>query len=143
MDIAEFLLARIAEDEAAARAATPGSWGSEFGGVCLAVSPFTTIAAVADLNLIGIEGYTYGPELEERANADHIARWDPARVLAECEAKRRIVTEIYPELDLDNDTLNYEFGATRADPEDVLRLLALPYADHPDYKPEWSPPAKV
>lgn len=41
-------------------------------------------------------------------------------------------------------------GIAAADPEgayitgtftawDVLRLLALPYAQHPDYQPEWSP----
>ena len=47
--------------------------------------------------------------------------WRPERILAECEAKRRIVErwrELHP---------------------DVLRLLALPYADHADYQQEWRP----
>lgn len=49
----------------------------------------------------------------------------PARVLIECEVKRRIV-------------------ALHAHQEgfftpDELRALALPYADHPDYRQEWRP----
>jgi hypothetical protein len=61
-------------------------------------------------------------------SAAHVARHDPARVLAECEAKRRIV---------DSEGSPYVEGhvpATR-----TLRFLALPYADHPDYRQEWKP----
>lgn len=60
----------------------------------------------------------------EIAYAVHIARHDPARILAECEAKRAIVA--YDHVDL----------ATYID---MTRLLALPYADHPDYREEWRP----
>jgi hypothetical protein len=49
----------------------------------------------------------------------------PARVLAECEAKRRIV-------ELMSDEVEYVVYS-----DDVLRALALPYADHPDFRPEW------
>jgi hypothetical protein len=52
----------------------------------------------------------------------------PARIHAECEAKRRIVG-LHP---CDN------CGAA-FDPCETLRLLALPYADHPDYREEWRP----
>lgn len=68
----------------------------------------------------------------EPGDADHIARHDPARALAEVEAKRRIVE-------------GYRYLA--ADPElqrqawtFALRCLALPYADHPDYADEWQLP---
>ncbi len=54
----------------------------------------------------------------------------PARVLAECAAKRGIV-EIQ-RTDLVDDPEDW-----RAD--EILRLLALPYADHPAYRPEWRP----
>jgi hypothetical protein len=47
-----------------------------------------------------------------------------SRLLAECEAKRRIVEDA-----TDVPTISMRR---------VLRLLALPYADHPDYKPEWA-----
>jgi hypothetical protein len=79
---------------------------------------------------------------EDRA---HIARWDPARVLAECEAKRRIVA-------IHARDYGHECPGEGEDPImipagwygsdgcrdcDVLRLLALPYASHPDYREEW------
>lgn len=52
-----------------------------------------------------------------REDATHILRHDPARVRADVDAKRRI---------LDQDP-----------PRETLALLALPYADHPDYRSEW------
>ncbi|MFE2712261.1 DUF6221 family protein [Streptomyces mirabilis] len=63
---------------------------------------------------------------EDRA---HIARHDPARVLREIEAKRRIVDR-YAWLREHGDT-----GGTAW----VLPLLALPYADRPGYREEWRP----
>lgn len=64
----------------------------------------------------------YGPAMA------HIAKWDPARVVAECEAKRALVQF----LDLDDDA-----GEGRYVAERVLALLALPYADHPEFRQEW------
>lgn len=55
-----------------------------------------------------------------------------ARVLSECEAKRRIVEAATWEMK-DGSRVAYELD------EDTLRLLALPYADHPDYRDEWRP----
>lgn len=61
------------------------------------------------------------------------------RVLAEVAAKRRIVDEC---------TYTGAGGETfvvcagpggDVDGESVLRLLALPHADHPDYREEWKP----
>ncbi len=74
--------------------------------------------------------------------------FDPARVLADCSAKRGIVlacraarpaTEFLgsrpPGMD--------DFPLTPADQHQlaavVLGLLALPYAGHRDYRPEWRP----
>lgn len=67
--------------------------------------------------------------------ADHIARHDPARVTREIGAKRRI-------LELFDDRIaspgEQECRQARPDwAEDILRLLALPYAEHPDYRAEW------
>jgi hypothetical protein len=59
----------------------------------------------------------------------HIATWDPARVLAECNAKRRIVER-------------YAFLLEHGDSGDarwVLPLLAEPYADRPGYQENWRP----
>ncbi len=58
----------------------------------------------------------------------------PARVLAECEAKRRIVQDI-------GNALTYRCvpGGPPASGELPLPLRALSavYADHPDYREEW------
>lgn len=66
------------------------------------------------------------------------------RLLAECEAKRRIVTEVHYD-GRDGDYVE-PWCATCSDDEDLvylpchtLELLALPYADHPDYRDEWRP----
>lgn len=68
--------------------------------------------------------FTWAPE------AKHIIRHDPARVLREIDAKRRVLREYercgpktqgYP-------GLRY-----------AVRCLALPYADRPGYKESWRP----
>jgi len=59
---------------------------------------------------------------------------DPARVLAECEAKRQIVALHKSEPGQHPDFCGHDL---RELPCPTLRLLALPYADHPDYLPEW------
>lgn len=63
------------------------------------------------------------------ADRDHIARWDPARVLAEVDAKRR-------QLDAFDE---YGTHDTWDLIDTTLRLLAIPYAGHPDYQKEWAP----
>ncbi len=82
--------------------------------------------------------------------AGHIARHDPARVLREVAAKRRIM-ELHQE-GLSND---FPMGVEPAEgdilcmtcddralkqyyPCPTLRLLALPYADHADYRADWA-----
>ncbi len=68
------------------------------------------------------------------APAGHIVRWDPARVLDEVAAKRRIINEAeryIPELD-HGDNGEWALGM-------VVRVLALPYAGRPGYRKEWAP----
>jgi hypothetical protein len=76
--------------------------------------------------------------------APHIARNDPARVLREVEAKRRIValhatpceeciSGEYVTVDNVDVPEQYQ-GDCR-----TLRLMALPYADRPGYRQEWRP----
>jgi hypothetical protein len=123
--LTEFLLARIAEDEAMATAAVDGgglNWTVQYGG-----------CRIED-DLGSVVVYDEGSPTEDEAA--HIARWDPARVLAECEAKRRIVK--LHEIDWRDDRIcglcerNYSF------PCPTVRALTLPYADHPDFQQEWA-----
>lgn len=68
-----------------------------------------------------------------------VGAWPAARVLAEVEAKRRIVDALDSLSDMGVDsTSDYAQGATAAWRE-ALRLIAFPYADHPDYREEWRP----
>jgi len=61
---------------------------------------------------------------------------DQQRVARECEAKRRIV-EMWMAYGREG-IGDWRDGYTAA-LEDVVGFLALPYADHPDYNPEWRP----
>lgn len=88
MTLTEFLLARIAEDEAAAEGDPHASYCEERGCTCGAGTTTT-------------------------------------RVLAECEAKRRIILALCDD---------YEEPSPS-----VLRTLAGIYADHPDYDEAWRP----
>jgi hypothetical protein len=116
MTLTEFLLARIAEDEAVARAAAGESAYPHYGDTAA-----EEVVAMAEGEGCALEG------------TQHFARWLPARVLAECEAKRQIV-EYAEYLAVDPDESGYSDGTSgRGAMERVLRFLALPYADHPDY----------
>lgn len=66
----------------------------------------------------------------------------PDRVLAECEAKRRIVevarenvrVEALEHGDKPRDDAHFD---SWCDVDEILRALATPYADHPDFHEEW------
>jgi hypothetical protein len=75
------------------------------------------------------------------ATLAHAARWDPARVLAEIDAKRRIIDAIERRLDRREPDGGWESAGAETDgmADTTLRLLALPYADRPGYRSEWAP----
>jgi hypothetical protein len=80
------------------------------------------------------------------AHAAHIAEHDPARVLREIDAKRRIVECHEPWVAGNGDTICGRCGREHIDgrpgghfPCQTLRLLALPYSDRDGYRAEWAP----
>ena len=124
-DLDGFLLARIAEDQriaaAAARAAGREEWSA---GDLPASGPLPGGAAA------------------------HVARYDPARVLAECAARRRLVLacrDTGPDLHFLGSRPRglADFPLPPSDRHQLaaltLALLALPYAAHPDYRQQWRP----
>lgn len=143
MTLTEFLLERIAEDEAVARAASADlapNWWEKSEHARVYAGDWDWVVQGGEIEA--------GPNLRRDPLA-HIARHDPARVLAECDAKVRIVeihsefTEYYPDgsggvgcyaCDHDRD-----YGFIPSGHCTTLCALALPYADHPDYLPEWKP----
>ncbi|MCT2591120.1 DUF6221 family protein [Streptomyces sp. N2-109] len=140
-DLTAFLRARLDEDEAVARKAKPGPWRAD-GGSVYAAHPTDEVVDYARDN-----------------SAPHIARHGPARVLREVEAKKRMVTAYEYALEMktanaanyqawvNNDAPPYPEAAEGTDEQrreipglaHALRLLTLPYADHPDYREEWLP----
>lgn len=118
LTLTDFLLARIAEDEEAGTAGE--QWDLSIGGQ----------------HDVAVQFWDYGET--------HIGY---RRFLAECEAKRRIVNMM--------DNLLQSFSAQNGGPgrglwhdvnrreqhhaNEVLANLALPYAEHPDFREEWRP----
>ncbi|QIP87619.1 hypothetical protein GLX30_30365 [Streptomyces sp. Tu 2975] len=153
-DLVAFLRARLDEDEAIARGtARPLNWHQGPGDddpewvsdeMVLMWPPEFHTPYEQDKHWRGLTADPAGL-------AAHIARHDPARVLVEVEAKRRILDEhqegtlgcavcAAPE-DFDEDSEgNAEWSrAAKWWPCPTLRLLALPYAYHPEYREEWRP----
>jgi len=149
-DLAEFLLARIAEDEQIAKDAPGPNWHVAVErkgepGRWAGVAAYQLTLPPPDR----LDSLSVGTMLARSVGnspflIDHVARWSPARVLAECAAKRRIVELHRGQKALWDDDENPlevvecpECGVLFPCP--TLRLLALPYADHPDYREEWRP----
>jgi hypothetical protein len=124
-DLDQFLLARIAEDKRIATDAAAESGQEEWAAGDLPGS---------------------GPS-HDRA-AEHVARHDPARVLADCSARRRLVLacrDVGPDLAFlgARPAGMADFPLTPTDQHQLaavtLALLALPYAGHPEYRRHWRP----
>lgn len=118
VDLVQWLTACLDTDAARAKAAGGDSWRRQD-------HPSETVAIYdsQDEPVVYDEGW---PTEEQQA---HIAAWDPARVLREIDAKRRIIAAYE----------NYDREAPELDiPESVLRLLAAVYADRPGYREEWA-----
>ena len=143
-DLVEFLRARLDEDEAAGRAATPSPWSYNPGKVWLDGEAFESYDRSKGEEFVGHGGPSpfrgcvaaTGPadHAQSMADAAFIARHEPARALAEVDAKRRIIAEHHPVDPCDAHDASFQTVEC-----DTLRLLALPYADHRDYREEWRP----
>lgn len=75
--------------------------------------------------------YDEGNPGEDKAK--HIALWDPARVLAEVEAKRAIVAAAALTIEI------YSGGTVCDLAREALRQLGSVYAGRPGYRDEWRP----
>ena len=144
LTIADFLLERIAEDEQVATAASPSPW--QFSGVDSVGGGglYDQSRVIANV-LYEQPSYHDGKIVrhllasEADANGAHISRFDPARVLAECKAKRAIVGNHDGERSgTTGDYCSFEDGRFEI-PCPELRQLAAVYASHPDYRPAWAP----
>jgi hypothetical protein len=108
-DLVEFLRAALDEDERVARVATPGPWRLDAG-----------LRLPEQIDVVSVDYFTVCEDLED-TDAAHIARHDPARVLAEVAAKRGLLAELA--------AANMVFA---------MRLLAEPYAGREGWRGEWA-----
>lgn len=117
-----FLTARLDEDAALATATSRGT------PACYAWEAVPDVVSPGRQE-VWTAGETPRRITKKQAEGDaaHIVRWDPARALAEVDAKRRMIEGTWG-------------GPDHQDMwEHHMRLLALPYATHPDYRDEWRP----
>jgi hypothetical protein len=122
MTLADWLLVQIEADEKIARAATPGDWFAGDANEGTDYRPLWTVTNDAFHNPPRDDSPWLAVELHTgvRADVEHIATHDPARILAECAAKRALI----------------EHGVEVW----ILRILAQPYADREGWRTEWATP---
>ncbi|WP_113699700.1 DUF6221 family protein [Nonomuraea lactucae] len=121
-ELITFLRERLDEDERVA--STAGD-----GGDC---GTWTTTGETVDFDQYEISGF-------HPSTGAHVARHDPARTLREVEAKKRILDELEGFIAEAEDLPQDERNADKAEGFGILRLMALPYSDHPAYQEEWRP----
>jgi hypothetical protein len=159
-DLPGWLSVQLDEAEQLARAATSGPW---WDSPVLAAPGYHTIRG-GPRSWRGFDGSLGGdtrpvariepaPDCEgsfvtnHDADAEFIARWDPARAVREVQANRRILARHAPRDHLCPDPIDrdgyiwFEAGEERrADiPCGDLRDLAAPYSDRPGFAEEWRP----
>jgi hypothetical protein len=137
MTLDGFLAARLDEREAAAKAATPGPWRA-VGEDILSGTDDPHWAGACAANASG-------------ADAAHIALNDPAHVLREVEAGRKILVIARIATEETKELLRANPGATAENPDAasaaaimttiglVLVALAEAWSDHPAYDEAWRP----
>jgi hypothetical protein len=163
-NLVSWLCAQLDEDERIARTATPGPWWHNPGKAWLAPEAFEKYDRSKGEEFVGygqspLSGCiaATGPasHAQSMADAEHIARHNPVRALAEVAAKRQIVSR-HTRKEGERQSICAECGGrewkpgvghTGLDPYPwvmpwpcpTLRLLALPYADREGYRKEWKP----
>jgi len=137
-DLAAFFNARLDEAEATAHAAGGKAWTQRHG---VGSTPALSQGVVNGRGRAGSsDHFVIPPPVDGRGSfevdATHVARHDPAAVLADVDSKRRILAE-------------HQAGpggcitcTDRDYPEDypcaTAKLLVLPFASHPDYREGWA-----
>jgi hypothetical protein len=137
-ELLAFLRARLDEDEQAARDAM---WCEDAGTWRTEPTPYGTRGAaqrwyIEDSLEDGVVSHVDPQASDDEGVARHIVRHDPARVLREVEAKRRLLEQFRLRGDSVRRTVQPATGGVW---DDLLRMFALPYADHNDYREKWRP----
>jgi Family of unknown function (DUF6221) len=142
-DLIAFVAARLAEGEAAAKAAETGTpWHATAGesGPRVTTGPgeddhwdreVSFAVWICDDEADGCPDANRAMMAEAR----HIALHDPARALREVEADRKILALLEQDV-VDGRERDYEATEIL---EQVVKIRAERFDSHPDYRPEWKP----
>ena len=156
-DIVAFLKARIDQDEATA--GSPRTWKVDHHDCAepewdpCTEQPCPYAAACAEgtcghASVVGSDGMRIYPEGGHTAlEAEHIARHDPARVLREVEAGRKLLdlyeraksyrNQVFAQPEPRSISSEMRAVTQMMALEQVLKLRAAVYSDHPDYDQSW------
>jgi hypothetical protein len=154
-DLIAFLRAREDERQAHAekdlwaldRATNGGDWKARYG-YNLPTSLIVADGVQVAITVASVDGLADGEENQHAKDAFLIARMVKAArqrandVLGDVAAKREIIHQLvdtYAERRGDDEAAEWHKVGHDYARLKVLRLLALPYADHPDYREEWRP----
>jgi hypothetical protein len=148
-DLAAFVVARLDEDEAMAKAATPGPWVPAGADDCWFVTSTTHGLVTTGCNETPGDGMLFIER--DKRDARHVARHDPAQVLRDVAAKRAILKRWeFSRNQVAVGAVNEAAGYGASDPgwplrenshELDVRSIAAVYSDHSDYRQEWQPEA--
>ncbi|MBP2053934.1 hypothetical protein J2Z21_006936 [Streptomyces griseochromogenes] len=134
-ELARFLRARFQEDARVARDAVEGAPGAVWG----------VLADDIEQVLTSQDGRTTHTPLAQFGADDpvklltHVARHDPARVLRDLDAGQALLDEHGVRHGRCRTCTGRERATGHRSPCTTLRLLALPFAGHPDYDASWCP----
>lgn len=138
-DLVSWLRAQLDDDEQLARSAT-----CQVGHVVVDTwvqSPELSGDEPGRINdQLGHTVVHYEDAAPDAHQAAHIVNWDPARVLAEIDAKRRIIERYEDALSRQTDPDHSQIAADVqvCEYEDwILPALLMPYADRDGYRDEW------
>lgn len=132
-DLIAFLRARLDEREARAGAAGAACWSIGTEETSDGENAYYSIGEYGEEPFVDAD-------VTELAKFEHIADNDPAFVLEDVKVKRRILNECLKEVEREAGSgRRYPASTAWALAVTTLRLLALPYEEHPDYGERWRP----
>ena len=131
-DLIAFLRARWAEEAARAQAAPPGPWTVDVSGSIVAANGAKVVYSVGG----ALGGHV--SRWPEQPAADFITSNGPDQALAQLAARQRLLDLYAAVAANDINEVEYAHGYANALGQ-AVRLLALPYVGHPDYRQEWRP----